>query len=159
MKRNYLLLIFIIVVSMSACAQKPKGFDGKVTRISDLPDDVELSSIRGDLIVNDDYSMYVYAYDVTTMGVIESLDKLMDVLVDNDRLDLPDDDSSEYPSYYEEKDDGAADYEAIARFCRARSGEISKCWYINKGWGIIWQIDDTYAQVIAIKWDDYGSKN
>jgi len=157
MKRNYSMLILVIVMSVSTCGQIPKGFDGVAIDVNDLPDNVELSDIRGELIRNG-YSFYLYAYDVTTMGVIESLDKLMDILEVNGRGEietvLPDQDDSQYPSYYKTGEDGDADHELIATFCKLRDGKISKCWYINDEWGVIWQIDDLYAQVVAIKWED-----
>ena len=151
--KKIIFLALIAIATVSACAQMPKGFEGIAIDIETLSDDVSDEDLRGRLLKGSS-TMYVYTYDVTTMGVIESLDKLMEVLEANDRLDLPDNDTSEYPSYYTSDKDGNVDYELIARFCRARSGEISKCWYINDDWGIIWQIDDTYAQVITIKWDD-----
>ena len=150
MKRT-IFLALIAIATVSACAQMPKGFDDPDGMcIDDAPDDIQINGET--LLYNGNKTFYVYMFDLSTMGIKESWSKLYEVLELNDWNYGPDKDESIYPSWYDQE--GDLNFEDIALFCGARAGEMSMVWYVTEDWGVIWQVDDQFAQVVAIKWSD-----
>lgn len=149
--KKYYLLLALLVVSISAFAQKPEGFDDSYGRyFEDVPDDEDAD---GQLMYNQEKDYYVYVFDLTTVGATHSWRKLNEILELNDLDKEPNKDRSVYNSKVRFSKDGEYDFKELKFYSSIQEIEIEQGWYSNN-WVIIWSVDDDFARVIASKLED-----
>ena len=129
--KHILLIIAVSILSLNGNAQL-KGVDFREAQVEGYYN-FEVNGFHGQLIfkVDDNEVWYGMPYDSTPVGYKQCYSKLVEILIANDALRLPDQEFSLLPDNIEFEQ-----FTAMSNAIRLGNAEVKRVWYINE-WAVV----------------------